>query len=486
MLQDADALPQLIGDYKPVDQWQLHINRLFYRFRGDQVRRFYQTFASADYRLAHALAADYYEQVLKREKASGVKHEASSEKTPESRITQHASPLTVMEWGPGNGNLAACFLSHLKRLDRDGTVYPRVRYVLVDWEQSLLDAAMAAPGLAEHRARIESVCGSVEHLAEVADGTVDRIVCNELWNDLPTKLLSRHGGDIEEEHARPNLSEKLCAKIEDWAGFVRAFDSKDMDALKAFPPFFDDLVWEREYHPIDWKDTPFRKTVTEFLRRIDEQVLVPVNLGAFATLKEAKRLLAPDAVGFSSFDAGTADLKVLNDPDKPCSGQFGGQQSFMVNFALADAVGKQLGFRQRTVESQREFVGRSLGTNVLTLMDLLATHPSAGGTMQPWEQDRLVLKTIHALNSAYASPYERNIEFPLRPDMPAEEREAAQALIQSLKPTGVPDTVAYLTEEELTAAAKELEGIGYDPQAFFIALTAPPSPVDYYHMAVRP
>ncbi len=66
MLQDADALPQLIGDYKPVDQWQVHINTLFYRFRGDQVRSFYQTFASADYRLAHALAADYFEKVREK------------------------------------------------------------------------------------------------------------------------------------------------------------------------------------------------------------------------------------------------------------------------------------------------------------------------------------------------------------------------------------------------------------------------------------
>ena len=71
MLQDADALPQLIGDYKPVDQWQVHINTLFYRFRGDQIRSFYQTFASADYRLAHALAADYFEKVVKREKGVG-------------------------------------------------------------------------------------------------------------------------------------------------------------------------------------------------------------------------------------------------------------------------------------------------------------------------------------------------------------------------------------------------------------------------------
>jgi len=50
MLQDADALPQLIGDWKTVDQWQTHINQLFYRFRGNEIRKYYQTFASADYR----------------------------------------------------------------------------------------------------------------------------------------------------------------------------------------------------------------------------------------------------------------------------------------------------------------------------------------------------------------------------------------------------------------------------------------------------
>ena len=181
MLQDADALPQLIGDYKPVDQWQAHINQLFYRFRGDQVRNFYQTFASADYRLAHALAADYVEKVTAREKTTAM----ASEPRP---------ALTVVELGPGNGNLAACFLSHLKTLDRNGLIYPRVRYVLVDWEQAVLDTALSHPELAGHRDRIQSLRSTVDHLADLPDGIVDRIICNELWNDLPTKLMSRQGG----------------------------------------------------------------------------------------------------------------------------------------------------------------------------------------------------------------------------------------------------------------------------------------------------
>ncbi|HWC50198.1 MAG TPA: SAM-dependent methyltransferase, partial [Nitrospira sp.] len=225
MLQDADALPQLIGDWKTVDQWQAHINQLFYRFRGDQIRKFYQTFASADYRLAHALASDYYDHVIAREKTLGVKRQASGENDASKLLPPHASPLTVLELGPGNGNLAACFLSHLKALDRDGVVYPRVRYLLVDWEQAVLDAAMKHPGLSAHQDRIHTLRSTIDHLAAVPDASVDRIICNELWNDLPTKLMSRQGGDIEEEYLRPNLSEVLHPKIEDWAGFIRAFEA---------------------------------------------------------------------------------------------------------------------------------------------------------------------------------------------------------------------------------------------------------------------
>ncbi|MCE7979243.1 MAG: hypothetical protein DYH03_19545 [Nitrospira sp. NTP1] len=160
------------------------------------------------------------------------------------------------------------------------------------------------------------------------------------------------------------------------------------------------------------------------MKAIDEEVLVPVNLGACASIKEAKRVLAPDAVGFSSFDAGTADMQVLNDPEKPCYGQFGGQYSFMVNLALIQAVAKHLGITTAIIETQREFVGSRLGTNVMTLMDLLACHPMVGSKVQPWQLDQLTLKTIRTLNAIYESPYQRKIEFPLRNEMPAEEREA--------------------------------------------------------------
>ena len=108
---------------------------------------------------------------------------------------------------------------------------------------------------------------------------MDRILCNELWNDLPTKLLVKKVGEFEEEHLRPNLSEEKSAAISNLSEFVRVFADRDIRALREFPAFFDDIIWEKEYHKIEWKDVPFRKTISEFLKFIDEQVLVPVNVG---------------------------------------------------------------------------------------------------------------------------------------------------------------------------------------------------------------
>ncbi|MCA9465250.1 MAG: hypothetical protein KC643_07375, partial [Nitrospira sp.] len=105
-----------------------------------------------------------------------------------------------------------------------------------------------------------------------ADGSVDRIICNELWSELPTKLILRKEGEIQEEQLRPNLSEHRLVDFPDWPQFVEAFDQKDIETLKTLPNFLEDLVWEREYHPVDAKAFPFRRTVSEFLKTIDEEV----------------------------------------------------------------------------------------------------------------------------------------------------------------------------------------------------------------------
>ena len=145
-----------------------------------------------------------------------------------------------------------------------------------------------------------------------------------------------------------------------------------------------------------------------------------------------------------------------------------------------DAVATHLGARSVTIESQREYIGRTLGANVISLMDLLAAYPSPK-SLQPWEQDRLILKTMRAFGESYHSPYQRRIEFPLRKETPPEEREALQAILLSLKRDGVPDTVAYITESEVFEVIGELENLGYDRELIKAALTAPPQEIEYCH-----
>jgi hypothetical protein len=154
-------------------------------------------------------------------------------------------------------------------------------------------------------------------------------------------------------------------------------------------------------------------------------------------------------------------MDVLMDPDKPCYGLHRGQYTFMVNFALCEAVAKQMGIKEVTVEPQREFVSRMLGLNLMTVVDLLETYPSPR-TLKPWERDRLTLKTLKALDGAYRSPYSRTIDYPIRPDTPEPERAELAALLKEFPVTGVPDTIAYLSEEEVLGAVTDLEALGFE------------------------
>ena len=201
-------------------------------------------------------------------------------------------------------------------------------------------------------------------------------------------------------------------------------------------------------------------------------------------MKEAKRLLSPHAIGFSSFDAGTADRRVLNDPEKPCYTVQGGQLSFMVNFQLLQTVAVHLGIETGIIESQRDFVSRSLGGHVLSVMDLLASHPYPPEG-ESWKLDAFILRTLAAVNQTYRSPYKRTIEFPIADNTPTKERAELESLLEALPDHGVPDTIAYLTESEIRTAMPALEKLGYDLEGIKAMLQFPPQPVDYTHFAFR-
>ena len=122
------------------------------------------------------------------------------------------------------------------------------------------------PILGPHKDHVEILCADVEQLAAIQDGTVDRIFCNELWTICrPSRF--RKAGEVEEEFLRPNLTEARHAEIADWSGFVQAFDEKNVQALSGYPTFLEDIIWEKEYRKSEWKAIPYRKTITEFLKK---------------------------------------------------------------------------------------------------------------------------------------------------------------------------------------------------------------------------
>ena len=64
MNSEARLLP--LGDFKPADEWQTHVNEIFYGIQGPSIHDHFQTYVSQDHRLAHALAEDYFEQARKQ------------------------------------------------------------------------------------------------------------------------------------------------------------------------------------------------------------------------------------------------------------------------------------------------------------------------------------------------------------------------------------------------------------------------------------
>jgi hypothetical protein len=73
------------------------------------------------------------------------------------------------------------------------------------------------------------------------------------------------------------------------------------------------------------------------------------------------------------------------------------------------------------------------------------------------------------------------MDFPLRQEMPEPERTELRALLSRMPARGIPDTVAYLSEDEVMGVLPDLEALGYDPEGIQMAFRAAPRSVDYFH-----
>jgi len=457
---ESQLLP--LGDFKPSDEWQTHINAIFYGIKGPAIHCHFQTYVSRDYRLAHALADEFLSDLQERGPADG--------------------PLWLQEWGVGNGNLAARFLSRLKTADTEQSVYPRLRYTLCDYSEEILNGVRANPALQEHEGRTFLVQVNAEAQDNFKPHSVHKIISNEIWDDLATKVLLKNDGLLYEEYLQPLLRRDI-PNIP-WESFVEEFTGKNLDALKSNPSFLDQIVWERSFQRTDVSDWPYGEVIENHLDRLEDEIPVPVNTGAFQTLERAKRLLAEENLGYSSFDYGMLSDHELNRPGRPYYKLYGGQYTSMVNFPLIAEVGKAIGFADVQLEHQHDFVGRNLSEKVLSALELVQIHPGIS-RMDPWDADLLMLQTLQALNAGYRSPYQSKMDYPALPGTPKKQRKQIAELAKNLSAAGVPDTVAYVTASEVTGAAGRLKKLGYGERDLKHAFDRTGQTIAFGHMTLR-
>lgn len=453
-----------LGDFKPADQWQTHVNAIFYGTKGPAIHAHFQTYASRDYRLAHALAKEFFQQITSNPKAA-------------------PDVLHIQEWGVGNGNLAARFLDHLKNIDSENRVYPRVRYLLCDYSEEILNGVRANPALQEHAGHFDTQLVNAERLAGFTPQSVMKIISNEIWDDLATRVLLASQGNLFEEYLQPFLPEVIADRP--FEQFLEEFNEKNLAALITVPDFLDKIVWERNYQRVDLGDWPFSDIIGNHMKRVSEDTPIPINTGAFNTIRQAKDLLVPGSQGYTGFDYGMLSMDHVNWEGRPYFKIYGGQYTSMVNFPLMAEVGRAVGFDSVQSEPQHDYVGRHLNDKVISLVELVHGHREAP-RMEPWHMDLLMLKTLNVLNTTYHNPYPHKMDYPVLPGTPKKYRKLIAQEAKNLSVTGVPDTVAYVTEGEVFAVAVPLKKLGYREKDLHKAFNPSDQPITFGHMRFQP
>ena len=440
MNSEAHLLP--LGDFKPADEWQTHVNEIFYRIQGPGIHDHFQTYVSQDHRLAHALAEDYFERA---------------------RQANCTQPHFIMEWGVGNGNLAGCFLSHLQSIDIEEQVYPGTCYILCDFSMEILKGASNNARLKNHTGKFFTVQIDANHMDCFREKTIDKIISNEIWDDLSTKVLLKRDGSLYEEYIQP-LIDPVAAGI-NIDDFIKPFNEKNLDLLKGCPRLLQFITWERTYQRVTVDDWPRADILQAHIDLLADELPFPVNIGALATFRCARHLLRQGGFGYTGMDYGMYSMQELNFSERPYFNLYGGQYTFMVNFELLNRWAHAEGFSSVEKEHQHSYVGRHLQDKVISVVELVQTHSNAPN-MSSWDRDILMLKTLNTLNKAYKNHYQSEMKYTAMEGAPSSQQKQIKELAGKLSTNGVPDTVAYVTEKEVMKVSADLAELGYDEQLY--------------------
>jgi SAM-dependent methyltransferase len=364
-LSDDDSIPlRCLTRYSPVGAAIGLLNTLFYAMLGRKALRKetgFRTPVSGDDLLSKATADEFYDHLLDLER----------------RGISLPETLTVYEFGVGDGRSASDFLDRIIERDKDHPgheYYPRMRYVLGDYSERMLNNARSSGRLQPHKLVTQFVRLKAEEALPFKPRSALLVRSYELLDDLSgVRQIAATEGHLLEAGIRLALQPPgSCSSSRDPVlamdeGLIEELPSSLKGLGWMTPELLQKVPWESHYFPLDLFASPFaeHRAWLENLARTRRDLEIPLNMGAFRHLLLAVELLNPEHEGYlQTFDYGYHST--------PANGYrhliriIKGQPTSQVNFPfLVQGIARRLPHTGVILEREGEYLSRKMNDHLI-------------------------------------------------------------------------------------------------------------------------
>lgn len=255
------------------------------------------------------------------------------------RLFPPDGPFCVLELGSGSGLFARLLLDAFRTIcAQQGTdYYDRLTYVATDGSPESIRQWQERGVFDEHSDRVQSIpcdANSLRDLPELGSGTVRAVFCNYVLDVLPSTIVRKRGGVIEELVVRTHLVDDaatLAQHTELQPEEIRTLASAtDPEQRRKLLPLLSLLELETNFRPLDGPSFPYFDWVSTQWN-IDQWTVV--NFGALGCIEACLELLGE--IGFVLInDYGSTNAE--QELPHSASQRFGPTLALGINFALME------------------------------------------------------------------------------------------------------------------------------------------------------
>ena len=209
---------------------------------------------------------------------------------------------------------------------------------MCDFSPEILKVVINNSRLKKHEGRFVAVQVDAESMKCFKPKSIFKIISNEIWDDLSCKAILLDEDLIYEEYLQPYLDPSQVPM--DWDEFLVLFKEKNLERLRELPLFLGAIRWERNYQRADISDWPFADEIQSHIDQLTDENVIPINVGAFESLKTAFNLLSEKNIGYTGMDYGMLSIEDVREMGRPYFNLYGGQYTFMVNFPFIGESGE--------------------------------------------------------------------------------------------------------------------------------------------------